>query len=73
MTKGEPTFDAGMVFKYTADSQVGDEIKNGHLRDMISIAFGQQPSVGTVMVSYVDTEGSGAGIVGSDIQDMYES
>lgn len=70
--RGEATFDPGMVFKYTADSQVGDEIVNGHLRDMISVAFGQQPSVGTVMVSYVDTEGASAGIVGSDIQDMYE-
>ena len=64
---GTGTFDEHMVFRYTTAEQVGPEIVDGHLRDMITIAFAQTPSVSNVYVSYVDTDGSGSGILGSDL------
>ena len=69
---GTGTFDPTMVYKYTAYSQVGDELANGYLKDMVKVAFGQQPSVGTVYVSYVDTSGTNEGITSSDITAMHE-
>lgn len=70
--RGEATFDENMVFKYTSADQIGAELIEGHLKDMVSVAFAQSPSVGTVYVSYVDTAGTGAGITATDIEAMEE-
>ena len=55
-----------MVKEYVNFESIGTDI-SGDLLDMALIAFGQTPSVTRVYVSYVDTEGSSAGILTSDL------
>ena len=55
-----------MVKEYSNLEAVGSDV-SGDLLEMATIAFAQTPSVNKVYISYVETSGTGAGIVGSDL------